>query len=214
MYSIFAAEVPFEDLIKNFTEDEQSIIMQYVYNKDYKNGNASWNAACGQGGLVAAARVAFDYKSKDKTVYPTDATINQEVNLQTTFNMELYNKLTEDDLPIVVCGEALSHCVQFSARDLIEKLNEDLKPNKVFILENGSSPVVLTDAPAATAFFAASANKFLHYMKGYTGLLKLNTDANDGSFEGVLVGGRRRRGRGRRITKRRKAKKAKKTRKH
>ena len=73
--------------------------------------------------------------------------------LQTTFNNELYNSLTSEGKPIVICGEALTHCVNWSLRDLVDKIlkgNEEnyvdivnlkLKDNKVVLLLNASSAI-------------------------------------------------------------------------
>ena len=37
MYSIFAAEVPYEDLIVTMPADQQEIVKQYVYNPDLRD---------------------------------------------------------------------------------------------------------------------------------------------------------------------------------
>jgi nicotinamidase/pyrazinamidase len=71
--------------------------------------------------------------------------------LNTEFNEELYESLTKDGFPIVICGEALSHCVNWSLRDLVNKLIDRnnalyvsdgmITPGKIILLRNGSSPV-------------------------------------------------------------------------
>ena len=71
--------------------------------------------------------------------------------LNTEFNGELYDSLTKDGFPILICGEALSHCVNWSLRDLVNKLISDanekycksgmLIPDKVILLLNASSAV-------------------------------------------------------------------------
>jgi nicotinamidase-related amidase len=73
--------------------------------------------------------------------------------LNTRFNDNgLFNSLTKFGRPIYICGEALSHCVNWSLRDLVNKLiksnnkyytTEDQKliPNKIFLIRNASSGI-------------------------------------------------------------------------
>jgi nicotinamidase-related amidase len=61
--------------------------------------------------------------------------------LATNFNQGLFASLTKDNAPIVVCGEALSHCVNWSTRDLHTMIKEMEKTNTVVVLFDASSPV-------------------------------------------------------------------------
>ena len=61
--------------------------------------------------------------------------------LATSFNKGLFSSLTADAKPIVVCGEALSHCVNWSTRDLFTMIKEMEKTNTVVVLFDASSPV-------------------------------------------------------------------------
>jgi nicotinamidase-related amidase len=231
MYSIFAAEAPYEDIIADpangFTEQEKEIIGKYVYNPRYPRNKVNFDAAITQTTLIDTllpSQTSFSTNStnsNNKTNYPSFN--NPKYNLQTTFNKELFDALTGDDLPIIVCGEALSHCVQFSARDLIDEIKKQGKPNKVYILQGGSSAVDLGPDSPLTALFKTSANKFLMDMKTGkdmsgesvdTGLLVLY---DDGTIVNKMDGGRRRRRaakQSRKTRRHRKAKKSKKTRKH
>ena len=104
-------------------------------------------------------------------------------NLQTTFNQELYNSLMSHNLPIVVCGEALSHCVNWSTRDLNEKRKTDNPDAKIHLLEDASSMVVL---PFAPDLFRPNTEAFLKYCDD-NGVTRIKTDA----FL-AMAGGRRR----------------------
>jgi len=74
-----------------------------------------------------------------------------EPYLNTEFNENpgsLYSELIKGEEPvdIYVCGEALSHCVNYSLRDLVEKLKNDNQQHvKVHLVLNCSSTVVLKD---------------------------------------------------------------------
>lgn len=80
----------------------------------------------------------------------------EEAYLNTEFNDKrgsLYSELIKDATPtnqvdIYICGEALSHCVNYSLRDLVEKLQNDrIKHVKVHLVLNCSSTVVLETGP-------------------------------------------------------------------
>jgi hypothetical protein len=70
---------------------------------------------------------------------------------------ELRDMLTEieEQVDIYICGQALSHCVNYSLRDLVEKLIKDNQQHvKVHLVLNCSSTVVLTGIESA--FFGNS----------------------------------------------------------
>ena len=72
----------------------------------------------------------------------------------------LYSELTKgakstNPVDIYICGQALSHCVNYSLRDLVEKLRNDNQQHvKVHLVLNCSSTVVLTGIDSA--FFGNS----------------------------------------------------------
>lgn len=79
----------------------------------------------------------------------TDTTDHAYLN--TSFNKELYDKLMSHGTQIVVCGEAKSHCVNWSTRDLIEKRNGESgekKTRPVVVLNDCTSPVPGFEAAA------------------------------------------------------------------
>ena len=131
MYSIFQAEIPIEK--NEFTSFE---VTGENMNQYYSGG------------------IQSEFKESSKIDVPNS---DQEdgAYLQTSFNEELFNSLTKDGKPIVICGEALSHCVNWSLRDLVsyilknETINYTIKyangnkliPGQVILLENCSSPV-------------------------------------------------------------------------
>jgi len=76
------------------------------------------------------------------------------VNQQTSFNFELFDHLRKSD-KIWVCGQALSHCVNYSVRDLVEKWPKEER-SKIHLLKNCTSPVPTFEEPS---------NKFLKDME-------------------------------------------------
>ena len=205
MYSIFQAEVPYEKIIPDLSAEDQKIIRQYVYNPTLGGGkalpdpvanpanpNAEGNTFAGQV-IPPSPRVESDYTARDKTVFPRPG--GRDINLSTEFNEQLFLRLTAGGAAIVVCGEALSHCVQFSARDLLEQIKAKGLSNKVILLEGGSSPVVLPDAKL-TAEYMESAMKFIADMKssmygtlGTTSVVHLNDDGSISGGGGAAAGG-------------------------
>jgi len=76
--------------------------------------------------------------------------VEDHAYLNVNFNATLFNSLISTNNQILICGQALSHCVNWSLRDLVSKLiltanqnyteNGKLKKDKVILLINGSSP--------------------------------------------------------------------------
>ncbi len=106
-------------------------------------------------------------------------------NLETNFNMELFNSVMGRGLPVAVCGEALSHCVNWSTRDLNEKKKETGAQNPIYLLEDATSMVVL---PFAPDLFVPQTEAFKQYCDD-NGVVRSMTDA----FISSQAGGRRRR---------------------
>ena len=74
--------------------------------------------------------------------------------LQTTDNEKLVLELAEGGRPIVVCGEALSHCVNWSTRDLHRILRSKGLDNPI---------IVLRDASSAVGGFESAVDKFMEW---------------------------------------------------
>lgn len=92
-----------------------------------------------------------DHELKDSSKIKTNTDKEDGAYLNTTFNEALYEELTKYNSPILICGEALSHCVNWSLRDLVNKIlndkiygyvnNEVLIEGQVILLLNASSRV-------------------------------------------------------------------------
>jgi len=168
MYSIMKAEVPYEEVIQTgFTNAELLIIKKYIYNPSDDNSVSTEDIPNISTGFIQPNQpdytievIAKDTSNIGNTTEQIKLIDSNRHNLQTTFNQTLFNNLIENDMPIVVCGEALSHCVQFSTRDIVEQIQQTKKSNKVFVVQNASSPVVMTDKES-TELFRKSSKKFL-----------------------------------------------------
>lgn len=73
----------------------------------------------------------------------------------TKFNENLYKDLVKHDA-IYVAGQAQSHCVNFTVRDLVDKMGVAVSIKKLIILEGSMSPV---------GGFEAAGKKFIQDMK-------------------------------------------------
>jgi hypothetical protein len=131
--------------------------------------------------------------------------VEDHANLKTDFNESLYQSLVKDKLPIVVCGEALSHCVKWSTNDLVSKKNSDKGRESipVILLEDASSVVNLAAIGSPRELFIPSTLKFKEDSEA-AGVSWLTTDA---FINSRMAGGRRRK------SKTKKGKKPKKSRK-
>jgi len=81
-------------------------------------------------------------------------------NVKTDFNDGLYSSLVKHGFPIVICGEALSHCVKWSTLDLVSKKLEKKNGLPVYLLENASSVVNLSTIDKQDDIFVKSTIKF------------------------------------------------------
>jgi nicotinamidase/pyrazinamidase len=97
--------------------------------------------------------------------------------LKTDDNNALVDYLAERDLPIVVCGQALSHCVNWSTRDLKRLLGT--RQNKI---------ILLSDCSSAVGGFEKQADALLEWCTANE--VNVMTAAD---FQRSLDGGRRRR---------------------
>lgn len=154
MYSIMKAEVPYEDILYSreslFSDEEKKIIEDYQYNPidDTSADNGSEPSFM--------KRYDESLQTYEKSIGKIPEMTKGQVagvNLSTKFNNDLYTDLIQ--FPIVVCGEALSHCVNYSTRDIKEKLKKDNNNTQVYLIKNGSSAVYGYDKDA---------NEFVAYM--------------------------------------------------
>ena len=83
------------------------------------------------------------------------------VTRETSLNRDLLESLMKSDT-IIVCGQALSHCVNHTVRDLMNNLPKENAP-KFILLEDGSLPVPGCDGMAEEfkAFFVKKGGKVL-----------------------------------------------------
>jgi nicotinamidase/pyrazinamidase len=76
------------------------------------------------------------------------------VSKETDFNESLHQSLLLSE-QVVVCGQAMSHCVNYTLRDLVAKWPEDRR----------SSIVLLSDGASAVPGFEDAASEFMRDMK-------------------------------------------------
>jgi nicotinamidase-related amidase len=175
MYSIFKAEYPVEELVGPNDINEKNI-------KKYYRGN--------QTKFKETSKIDISKSDEADGVY-----------LQTTFNKSLYESLTKESRPIYICGEALSHCVNWSLRDLVTQLLKDnnenyvengkIKPGMVVLLSDCSSKVTL---PTDEYYYSKVVFDLFDFCEtnGVT-----TRDASPGTFIPILGGSKRtRRARG------------------
>jgi nicotinamidase/pyrazinamidase len=81
-------------------------------------------------------------------------------NVKTDFNTGLYNSLVSNGFPIVICGEALSHCVKWSTLDLVSKKLDEKNKLPLYLLENASSVVNLSTIGLPETIFVNSTKDF------------------------------------------------------
>lgn len=61
-------------------------------------------------------------------------------DVSTHLNKALINELAKYE-NIVIGGEALSHCVNWSVRDFVDNLSDDNNRPNIYVLQNGSTPI-------------------------------------------------------------------------
>lgn len=67
------------------------------------------------------------------------ADVQREDDVRTQFNQVTYDRLRLADR-VIICGQALSHCVAFTTRDLLSHWPEE-EASKVVLLKDCASPV-------------------------------------------------------------------------
>ena len=168
MYSIMKAEAIYEDLIqdKSIIDDDRVIINQYLYSPNIpetflqKNNDPS-NYVVQPNNTIDPQKLSTYNRFRKSDLNTVTETSRNVYNLKTSFNDVLFEKLTDNGLPIVVCGEASSHCVKNSTKDIVDKIKtpdsgKPPKTNNVYIVSNASSPVTN---------YEKDANEFIKYME-------------------------------------------------
>jgi len=180
MYSIMKAEIPYENVISSLEPEQQEIVKKYVYNP-IKGDIVDYNEY-----IIPSTDITVNETNIGKIALNEITTDGvNKYDLKTTFNDDLFNSLTENNSTILVCGEALSHCVQFSTRDIVKEIENKKLSNKVYLIQNASSYVNM-DAfglQFLTNIFKESSNYFIEAMK----CNKLEENAFTGTMEYVIV---------------------------
>lgn len=73
------------------------------------------------------------------------------VSEKTSFDFELFEAIKENSEQLVICGQALSHCVNYTVRDIVEHWPAD-EMSKLTILEDCASPVPGFEAAGKTFY--------------------------------------------------------------
>jgi nicotinamidase/pyrazinamidase len=149
--------------------------------------------------VEAAANVytgKFNNMTDDSKITTAKSDEPDHAYLSTAFNEKLYNKLVANGLPIVVCGQALSHCVNWSTRDLNEKRKVANSDAKIILIENLSSMVQLPGDDKKIMkekAFGPNTTAFIDYCRG-NGVEVTTVEAASGGVvtKAAQVGGRRR----------------------
>lgn len=123
--------------------------------------------------------------------------------LNTSFNNELYNKLMAHGTQIVICGEAKSHCVNWSTRDLINKRNSESGEKKM-------RPVVLLNdctSPVPGDMFVPATREFEEFCRQINGKQNVRIILKDDFLRSLgMRGGRRNTKKGRKVSKTKRSK--------
>ena len=120
MYSIFSAEIPYEDLIKTVTNSEAIKALYPNYNQNMVITPVQYESSNGNG----------------------NTPLNPTRNYKTTFNETLFKRLMSDNKKVFVCGEAKTHCVKTSLEDMVKQCNNySYNPRNIFLLDDMTSPI-------------------------------------------------------------------------
>jgi len=142
MYSIMSATVPYEELMLKFDKETQDAILDYT--------------------CIPNLMASFP------EIRAYDPTIGNSRNMSTRFNEPLFDKLcgnSENQHRLFIAGQAKSHCVNASTRDIVECIEKKgMNPDRVCIIENLMSNVVLPDNPDLSAKFKEDGTRFIREM--------------------------------------------------
>lgn len=127
MYSIFSAELPYEDLKEQVSEACRSHVASMYASK-----------------IVPTVEII-----------PTIENVpNTQHNYNTTFNDTLFKRLIGNGTnKIYVCGEAKSHCVKTSLEDMLDHCESyKYSPSNIIVFEDLTSPIPGFEIPTETAY--------------------------------------------------------------
>lgn len=174
MFSIMKADVVYDRLestiMKNFVPNKLEVLDKYAY-----------TGSVGSGLFKDLPRTDTSLIKNPKSYIP------DHVYLNTGFNTQLFEKLCEGGRPIVICGEALTHCVLNSFVDIISELENKNKSNEIWLIANASSPIPGAEQHAIKTYKANVLNKL--GIKSFIKFKKINDDgelADVPSFEDFL----------------------------
>lgn len=85
------------------------------------------------------------------------------VSKDTAFNTPLYDSLMAPGSQLLVCGQAMSHCVNYTVRDIVEHCQQQQQPSST--TADVSNIYLLTDCASAVPGFEAAADTFQEDMK-------------------------------------------------
>jgi len=143
MYSIMRATVPYEELIRKFDKDTQNAILEYT--------------------CIPGLEAPFP------EICPYGSINNNSRNMTTRFNSPLFEHLCgsqENQHRLYIAGQAKSHCVNASTRDIVERIEElGMQTERICIVEDLMSNVVLPDNPGLNSKFQYDGDRFMKDMK-------------------------------------------------
>ena len=136
------ATVPYEELILKFDKETQDALLEYSCIPN----------------LMAPFPEIRSY----------DPSIKKSCNMSTRFNEPLFDKLCGNSVNqhrLFIAGQAKSHCVNASTRDIVECIEKKgMRVDRVCIIEDLMSNVVLPDNPYLTAKFKEDGTRFIREM--------------------------------------------------
>lgn len=144
MYSIMSATVPYEELIQKFDKKTQDEILDYT--------------------CIPGVEAPFP------EIRPYQKFIETACNMATRFNEPLFRHLcgnAGNQKCLYIAGQAKSHCVNASARDIVNRIEEisGMTPSKVVIIEDLMSNVVLPGNEYLTTKFKEDGDAFIRDMR-------------------------------------------------
>jgi nicotinamidase-related amidase len=169
MFSIMKADVVYGSLepriVKQFSQTEREVLDKYAYT-----------------GSVGTGLFKDLPKTDTSLIKNPKADVPDHVYLNTGFNTQLFEKLCEEGRPIVICGEALTHCVLNSFVDIITELEKKKKTNEIWLIANASSPIPGAEQHAIKQYKANVLDKS-GSLKPFIKFKKIN---DEGELEAVL----------------------------
>jgi nicotinamidase-related amidase len=169
MFSIMKADVVYDSLdpriMREFSQNEREVLDKYAYT-----------------GSVGTGLFKDLPKTDTSLIKNRKSDVPDHVYLKTGFNAQLFEKLCEEGRPIVICGEALTHCVLNSFVDIITELEKKNKTNEIWLIANASSPIPGTEKPAIQKYKANVLDKS-GSLKTFIKFKKIN---DEGELEALL----------------------------